>query len=150
MTHDAKQNLVETGDVTGEPAASTLQIDWAEINARWEAQRAEAREQLQSERADLLVALKNLGVEEIEVCYDGYADEGNVREIRVSPAGLLIQDIEERLRDFVWGLAYNFHPGFENNDGGEGTVTWDVAEDRIDVDHADFYTARNTYVHEDI
>ena len=54
MTHDAKQNPVETGDVAGEPAAPTPQIDWAEVNARWEAQRAEAREQLQSERADLL------------------------------------------------------------------------------------------------
>ena len=130
--------------------ASAPEFDWAAINARMEEQRAEAREKLKAERSDLLKALREKGVEEIEACYDGYADSGNVQGVTVTPGSVDLGDLESRLADFVWGIAYNLHPGFEVNDGGEGTLTWDVAEDRIDVDHADFYTARNDYSHEDV
>ena len=154
MTSDAKKipagGTVDTAEPTPAVETRTQQFDWAEINARLERQREEARARLKVERAELLALLRGRNVEEIEACYDGYADSGNVGEITVNPAGLGIPDIEERLKDFVWGVAYNLHPGFEINDGGEGTVTWDVVKDRIDVDHADFYTARNEHLHEDI
>jgi len=130
--------------------ASIPAIDWAAVQARWEAQRREARERLKAARADLLKALRDKGVEEIEATYDGYADSGNVQGIEVVPAGIDLGDLETRLADFVWGIAYDIHPGFENNDGGEGFLTWNVAEDRIDVEHADFYTARNEHSHEDV
>ncbi|WP_342672154.1 DUF6878 family protein, partial [Neptunicoccus sediminis] len=29
--------------------------------------------------------------------------------------------------------------GFENNEGGYGTLTWDIAADSITLDHADRY-----------
>ena len=125
-------------------------IDWAAINARWEAEREKARVQMKKDRAELLAALRALGVEEIEACYDGYADSGNVQGIAVTPDSVTLGDLEPRLSDFVWGMAYDLHPGFEVNDGGEGTLTWTVVEDRIDLDHADFYTARDEYCHEDI
>ena len=128
----------------------TPEIDWAAINARWEAEREKARERLKAERAGLLVALRALGIEEIEGCYDGYADSGNVQGIAVTPDGVTLGELEPRVSDFVWGMAYNLHPGFEVNDGGEGTLTWNVVEDRIDLDHSDFYTAREDYSHEDI
>ena len=68
----------------------------------------------------------------------------------MTPDSVKLGDLEARLADFVWEIAYNLHPGFEINDGGEGTLTWDVESDRINVDHADFYTARNEYSHEDV
>ena len=130
--------------------ASAPAIDWEALNAKWKAEREKAREKLNAERAGLLKALREKGVEEIEACYDGYADSGNVQGIEVTPDSVKLGDLEARLADFVWGIAYNLHPGFEINDGGEGTLTWDVESDRINVDHADFYTARNEYSHEDV
>ena len=130
--------------------ASAPAIDWEALNAKWKAEREKAREKLNAERAGLLKALREKGVEEIEACYDGYADSGNVQRIEVTPDSVKLGDLEARLADFVWGIAYNLHPGFEINDGGEGTLTWDVESDRINVDHADFYTARNEYSHEDV
>ena len=153
-TPDTKKDPIGHGADTAEVApvieTKPAGIDWAVIEARWEAQRAETRERLQSERKDLPEALRETGVEEIEACYDGYADSGNVQTIAVTPDSVQLGDLESRLADFVWGMAYDLHPGFEINDGGEGTLTWNVVEDRIGVDHADFYTARNEYLHEDI
>ena len=68
----------------------------------------------------------------------------------MTPDSAQLGDLEPQLADFVWAMAYDLHPGFENNDGGEGALTWNVVEDRIDVDHANFYTDRNDYLHEDI
>ena len=125
-------------------------IDWEALNAKWEAQREEDRAQLKADRAALLEALRAKGVEKIEAGYDGYADSGNVQDITVAPDGVVLGDLEGRVSDFVWDMAFNLHPGFENNDGGEGTLTWDVTTDRIDIEHADFYTAREEYSHEDV
>ncbi len=60
------------------------------------------------------------------------------------------KEFDDRLRDFVREMAAVLHPGFEMDDGGEGTLTWDVTKDRIDLDHADFYTERIQELHEDI
>ncbi|WP_419738658.1 DUF6878 family protein [Ruegeria sp.] len=124
--------------------------DWAKINARWEAEREKTRERLRVVRAELLAALRALGVQEIEGQYDGYADSGNVQGIAVTPVGVTLGGLENRLEDFIWGMAHDLHPGFEINDGGEGALIWNVVEDRIDVAHAELYTARNEYSHEDI
>ena len=154
MTSENQKNPTG-GDVeSAGPAAVTVtkapETDWTEFNARLEQQRAEARERLKAERAALLAVLREMGVDEIEASYDGYADSGNVQGFTVTPDSVQLAELEPRLADFVWGLAYNLHPGFEINDGGAGTLTWDVPNDRIDLDHADFYTARNEYLHEDI
>jgi len=122
-------------------------FDWDTISARMEAERAAEREKLKIERVALLLALRDLGIEELEACYDGYADIGNVQGVAVTPKEVQLGDVEARLADFVWALAYNLYPGFEINDGGEGTLTWNVVEDRIDVDHADFYTEHNETLH---
>lgn len=152
MTQDANKSPVESGvEVTDSPKpASAPAIDWEALNAKWKAEREKAREKLNAERAGLLAALREKGVEEIEACYDGYADSGNVQGIEVTPDSVKLGDLEARLADFVWEIAYNLHPGFENNDGGEGVLTWNVVEDRIDVEHADLYKARKDYRHEDI
>uniref|UniRef100_UPI003F5CF31B DUF6878 family protein n=3 Tax=Roseobacteraceae TaxID=2854170 RepID=UPI003F5CF31B len=41
--------------------------------------------------------------------------------------------------DFAWSLAYHHHPGLENNEGGYGTLTWEITSDSITLDHADRY-----------
>lgn len=69
------------------------------------------------------------GVEKIvSMTYDGYGDSGNVETCSVdSPA----------IADFLWDVMYKLHGGFENNEGGRGTVTWDLVSDTIHVIHHD-------------
>ncbi len=144
-TPTKKETRVATTPLT--PAAA---IDRTAIQARWTRERAGEAERLKVVRAALLAELRARGVEEVEAFYDGYGDSGNVNSVAGRPESAGIGDIETRLMDFVWDVAYGLHPGFETNDGAEGSFTWNVAEDRIDVDHADFYTERNDYSHEDV
>ena len=72
----------------------------------------------------------------LEAEYDGYGDSGNVEAITADPA-IPEVDAIPGLADFLWSIAYAEHPGFENNEGGGGTVSWDLVADRIDLDHYD-------------
>lgn len=47
-------------------------------------------------------------------------------------------------------MAYALHPGFENNEGAQGEFEWDVTEDKINIEHREFYTEYNDYSHEDL
>ncbi len=143
MTSDTDRTAAKTTDA---PAAH----DWTDIQARWQAERDAATARRKAERTALLAALRGLGVEEVEIAYDGYGDAGNIGEVTAVPAGIGLGGLEERLGDFAWSTAYDLHPGFENNDGGEGVVTWDIGQDRITVDHANFYSERSEYLHEDV
>ena len=147
MTTEAK---TPTGAGSEQAKAEERKIMWAEIEARAEAQRAAARREMCDERAALLEELRAAGVIRIEAQYDGYGDSGNVSDIIETPREVDVRCLMVRLTDFFWQVACDLHPGFENNDGGEGTITWDMASDRINVDHADFYTAREEYRHEDV
>ena len=119
----------------GSPAAlAAMEARIAEMRERERQERAE-------ERARLLAALRALGVASLEADYDGYGDSGNVEAIRTVPE-VAKADEMEGLADFLWSVAYAEHPGFENNKGGGGTVTWDVAADRIDLDHYDNFVER--------
>jgi len=126
------------------------ELDWDRFQASEAERRRKTENRLCSERADLLLFLRNGDVTGIEARYDGYGDSGNVSEISATPGGIDLSEIDERLRDFVWEMATMLHPGFEIDDGGEGTLTWDVTKDRIDLDHADFYVERIQELHEDI
>ena len=60
--------------------------------------------------------------------YDGYGDSGG-------PQDCIPNDNE--LIDFLWEFVEKFHSGFWNDEGGRGTVTWDLLKDIITVDHND-------------
>ena len=93
-------------------------------------------------RADLLA----LGADQLEGHYDGYGDSGNVEDISATKNGEPIElpsDLMERLDYFIWSLGYNRHPGFENNEGGDGDVSWNLTDDTIELDHADRYVSTN-------
>jgi len=113
-------------------------------------ERVAADEACKAERAALLPLLRERGIQHIEAQYDGYGDSGNVSDIALTPEDATLDDLQSRVSDLVWDVAYGLHPGFEINDGGEGTLTWDVVADRIDVDHANFYTGRDEFLHEDV
>jgi hypothetical protein len=113
-----------------------------------EAQQRAAEQRVET-RAALLAELCALGVTKIEVQYEGYGDSGNVEDVVVTPDTIkLAEDMRRRVEDFGWDFAYALSPGFENNEGGYGELTWALATDKIDVSHANRYIETNTTEHE--
>ena len=118
--------------------------------ANWAERERKAEETRQRERVELRDLLRTKGVERVEAGYDGYGDSGNVNHITASPANVEVKELATRLSDFIWAVAYNLNPGFEIDDGGEGTLTWDLGKDRIDVNHVAFIYESIESVHEDV
>ena len=111
--------------------------DFASTMEKWAAERDAENNEV---RAALLAQLRALGVTEVTAEYEGYGDSGNVEDITLQPSGIALpSELSSQLEDFVWAFAYQQHPGFENNEGGYGTLTWDLTKDSMDLDHADRY-----------
>ena len=97
------------------------QIDYAAMAAQW---RAERETTLKATRAELIAQLCALGIREVTAEYEGYGDSGNVEDVTVQPAEVQLPEaLATEVGDFAWSLAYHHHPGFENNEGGYGTLT---------------------------
>ena len=112
----------------------TDRITLENLLARMEAWKRDDLERAAAKRAALLPDLRHLGVEELFAVYEGYSDSGNVELIETTPP-VALGDLEAAVTDFVWTFAYSRHPGFENNDGGQGELTWDIGNDSITLDH---------------
>jgi hypothetical protein len=112
-----------------------------------ESQRRAAEQRVET-RAALLTNLRALGVTSIEVQYEGYGDSGNVEDVVVTPDTItLAEELRRRVEDFGWDFAYALSPGFENNEGGYGDLTWSI-EAEIDVSHSNRYIETETTEHE--
>ena len=108
-----------------------------------------AAEQRVETRAALLTELRALGVTSIEVQYEGYGDSGNVEDVVVAPDTVTLTDeLRRGVEDFGWDFAYALSPGFENNEGGYGELTWSLEADKIVVSHSNRYIAFETTEHE--
>ena len=113
-----------------------------------ETQRRAAEQRVET-RAALLSELCALGVTSIEVQYESYGDSGNVEDVVVTPDAItLTEELRRRVEDFGWDFAYALSPGFENNEGGYGGLTWSLKTDRINVSHSNRYIETNTTEHE--
>ena len=53
--------------------------------------------------------------------------------------------IDSALRDFVLTWVDAHHGGWENNDGGSGTVTIKVTEESFRLEHTEYYTECSNY-----
>ena len=108
-----------------------------------------AAEQRVVTRVALLSELRAVGVTKIEVQYEGYGDSGNVEDVVVTPDTIsLSEELRRRVEDFGWDFAYALSPGFENNEGGYGELTWAIEADKIDVSHSNRYIETETTEHE--
>jgi len=123
---------------------TTTNTDFASTMEKWAAERDAENKEV---RAKLLAQLRALGVTAVTAEYEGYGDSGNVEDVTLVPSDIsLPADLANQLDDFAWGFAYQQHPGFENNDGGYGTLSWDLVKDSIDLDHADrFVDSSHSY-----
>jgi hypothetical protein len=114
------------------------------------------RDRLPAAKAVLLAALKKTRAALVTVEYDGEGDSGQITGIGAvtalakpaklpkGPFSLQLCDadssyvsIEEVLDAFAWAVLRAYHGGFENNEGGFGTLTIDVAKGTITLDHND-------------
>jgi hypothetical protein len=120
--------------------------DFASTMEKWAAERDAENTEV---RAALLAQLRALGVTEVTAEYEGYGDSGNVEDITLQPTEIVIpSELSSQLDEFAWAFAYQQHPGLENNDGGYGTLTWDIVKDSIDLDHADRFVDSTHSYHE--
>lgn len=122
-------------------------------------------------RAELVAILRDAGVETVTAHYDAYGDSGNIEEVALLPelpkletvaveeeADRPREDADPRLTkadaskldDFLWSTVYGLHPGFENNEGGYGDISWDVCADGISIEHSDRFVDVNCYSHEGV
>lgn len=103
---------------------------------------------LRAARFLLLRRLRMSGVSEVACTY---GDSGNWEEVTLDRGRVVPKDdFRSALGDFAWDVAYFFHPGFENNEGGYGEVIWDIARDTISLDHAERFVDTNHSYHEGI
>lgn len=113
--------------------------------------RYDRADHMRATRFFLLRRLRMAGVTEVVCTYDAYADSGNWEDVtldcgRITPP----EDLRDALGDFAWDVAYHHHPGFENNEGGYGEMTWDIIADAISLDHADRFVDTSHSYHEGI
>lgn len=100
---------------------------------------------LNTERPALLEKLRTMTVtgelkSPIVLLYEGYGDSGGIEE---KP-----DKLPEEAEDFLWDLLVSYEGGFENNEGGCGEIRWDLVEDKITIDHTEFFTESNERSHE--
>ena len=103
-------------------------------------------------REKLLTKLREMGVTDIEVEYSGYGDSGQLESTTYTPkigtdvdfdsippfwgnGDPIKRNLDSAVSDFVWDVISGHYGGFENNEGGGGTVIWDVANDKITLEH---------------
>lgn len=122
-------------------------------------------------RDKLLALLRATGVETVSAHYDAYGDSGNIEEVVLLPEPPKPEPIEvelepdrpqedgdprltkadaSKLDDFLWSTVYVLHPGFENNEGGYGDISWDVTADSISIEHNERFVDVNCYSHEGV
>jgi hypothetical protein len=71
-----------------------------------------------------------------------------VNIVTVSITTILKKAIVCRMMPYVilrWTWVDAHHSGWENNDGGSGTVTIHVAENNFQLEHTEYYTESSSY-----
>ena len=98
-------------------------------------------------RTEILPALVQHRVANIEAAYSGYGDSGAIDGLQFRDTAGERVDRESLPRNVIEELencVYEFLPsGFEVDDGSQGTLTLDVATGRVSIQHQENYTTSN-------
>lgn len=121
-------------------------------------QEAVRRETLiQQRKSFLLSRLKELGIARVTAEYDGEGDSGQTGDVIAYNAAddiidlhatssfhfeehgtsVAYKNLEEFIDMFLWDILWQNHEGFENNDGGRGTLTIRADDGTAELEHAD-------------
>lgn len=113
----------------------------AEFHATEQARIDRAKARL---RDVILPRLKQWGVSQVVVNYSGYGDSGcldaiSYRDAAGKPVDMAL--VRPASDPDIENTIYEFLPsGFENNDGGQGTLTIDVRNASLKLAHSQNYT----------
>lgn len=123
---------------------------------------------LSHNRTILLDALRAAGAASAVISYSGYGDSGNANEISILDAEgrevnanqtvhvmrkdaryvdgqwqsshvLADMSLRDALDAFADRAVGRYHPGFENNEGGDGEITFDCIAGTVCMAHRDHY-----------
>ncbi len=98
-------------------------------------------------RTEILPALVQHRVANVEAAYSGYGDSGAIDGLQYRDAAgqrLDRETIPATLVEELENVLYEFLPaGFEINDGGQGTLTIDTQTGKATIQHQENYTASN-------
>ncbi len=100
----------------------------------WQEREARERKEAEADLRKACLVLARLGVETVEVDFDGPGDEGFLKGVRYRPeppAGIP-EGLEELVRNFVYR---DLPGGWEINEGSYGTTRIDVSTASADTDH---------------
>jgi len=119
-----------------------LQQILAEMHHSEQAKLEKAKNKIRSE---ILPALRQLQITNIEAAYSGCGDSGAIDGVQFRDSqGIRIEraTIPEALKESLEDTLYEFLPaGFEINDGSQGTLTVDVQAGTVKLDHQENYTS---------
>lgn len=128
-------------------------------------------------KAQIFAPLKAAGIALVTVGYSGYGDSGQIDDmlatgpkaesgpgpkIALPEAEVTLRvpsfddgnasertfSLREAIEMLCWTLLETEHFGWVNNDGGEGTFTFDVGTEHIELQHTRFYTESDSYDYE--
>lgn len=111
----------------------------------------------------IFAALRLVGIEQVVIEYGGGGDSGEIEDVAATPKALTNEDkvfvrplpstwgtpeiklaeevgLRDGVESFAWDLLEYKHGGWENNDGGRGTITFDVATETVTLDHNTYFT----------
>ena len=98
-------------------------------------------------RTEVLPALVQHRVANVEAAYSGYGDSGAIDGLQFrDAAGQRVdrETIPATLVEELENVLYEFLPaGFEINDGSQGTLTIDMQTAKVTIKHQENYTASN-------
>lgn len=134
------------------------------------------REECKEVKPRLMALLRDNGIKYVLVSYTGYGDSGQLELVQAfGPScpelpeetndfydhqinfpdvhATLIpgedpSSILRLIEDYAWALIESYHDGFENNEGGQGTIAFDTTNDSIVFDHGDNVVDVHHTVHE--
>lgn len=140
--------------------------DMEHILARWQERQKHLATISAHNRRIIFAALAALGIETVEVDFDGCSDSGQIESIvafgetdRLSGEVTIITaenggedelrtvPLTEAVDDLCYTLLETTHGGWENNDGAYGAIIFDVADYSITLDYNERYTASENYTH---
>jgi len=93
----------------------------------------------------------------VSISYDGEGDSGQITDIEaLEPVEVKLKlmndctplgphrELTDALEQFAWKVLDDYHEGFEINDGGFGTITFDVTGNSVSLEKNDKFVDYHT------
>lgn len=141
-------------------------IDYETLHAQWAEQNDRLRQANAADRKTIFDAFADLGIERVEIDFDGYGDSGQIENIAVTggsdrltgevtitrvpwiwPNETHTCPLAEAVESLCYSLLEQEHGGWQDNDGSFGTFTFDVAARTVELRFNGRYTDYESYTH---